>query len=178
MDWLLLQIDPVLIRPYRWFDGPMLSWWLGTFFVALWAAVIGQVTMALVNRVNRDVVKEQMDETSMYQERSMNALKSGDKKAYKQINKLANEAFGKSFFTLAAMGMASLWPVFFAAAWLEKRFGEFVFTLPAWAGGVEFSFLAPFIILYIAVSFLLYKAKPYISLFRPPGRDLSSSSSP
>lgn len=33
------------------------------------------------------------------------------------MNKLANEAFGRGFFLKAAMGMASLWPAFLAAAW-------------------------------------------------------------
>lgn len=153
MDWFLLQIDPVLIAPYRWFDGPIVSWWLGTFFVSLWAAVIGEGTMAIVNRVNRDAVKTGMEETAMYRDRSMNALKSGDKKSYKLINKMANESFGKSFFLLTAMGMASLWPVFFAAAWLQERFGHIRFPFPYLQDGLNFvpSLLVCYILARIAV---------------------------
>ena len=73
------------------------------------------------------------------------------KRPTKGINKLANEAYGKSFFLFIAMGMAALWPAFFAAAWLKLRFGHLVFPLPHWVGGIELNFLGPFIILYIAV---------------------------
>jgi hypothetical protein len=160
MEWILLQIDPVLIHPYRWFDSPTLSWWIGTFIVSLWAAAIGEVTLAIVNRVNRKFVKERMDETTMYQDCSINALKSGDKKAYKQINKLANEAFGKSFFLMIAMGMASLWPAFFAAAWLQKRFGDIRFPFPIVDEGLNF--VPYFIICYVLARILVGRSKKQI----------------
>ncbi|MGD8444092.1 MAG: hypothetical protein PVI94_11400, partial [Desulfobacterales bacterium] len=86
----------------------------------------------------------------------------GDDVAYKGINKLANEAYGKSFFLFMAMGMASLWPAFFAAAWLNSRFGDIVFVLPRWASGFELNFMAPFIILYIAARLLIAKLKSYL----------------
>jgi hypothetical protein len=164
MEWILLQIDPVLIHPYRWFDSPTLSWWIGTFIVSLWAAAIGEVTLLIVNRVNRKFVKERMDETAMYQDRSINALKSGDKKAYKQINKLANEAFGKSFFLMIAMGMASLWPAFFAAAWLQKRFGDIRFPFPIMAEGLNF--VPYFIVCYILARIIVGKSKKHIQAVR------------
>ncbi|HDR14642.1 MAG TPA: hypothetical protein ENN79_03980 [Desulfobacteraceae bacterium] len=157
MDWLLLKIDPVLIQPYRWLDSPILSWWLGTFFVALWSAVVGEITMAIVNRVNRSAVKESMDEMNMYRDRSMNALKSGNKKAYKQINKLANEAYGKTFFLTLAMGMASIWPVFLAAAWFQERFGGIRFPFPYLEDGLNF---VPFLLIcYIIARILVGKIK-------------------
>ncbi|MFO7737674.1 MAG: hypothetical protein R6V46_04315 [Desulfatiglandaceae bacterium] len=160
MEWFLLQIDPVLIHPYRWFDNPTLSWWLGTFIVSLWAAAIGEATSAIVKRVNRKFVKERMDETAMYQDRSINALKSGDKKAYRQINKLANEAFGKSFFLMIAMGMASLWPAFFAAAWLQKRFGDIRFPFPLMAEGLNF--VPYFIVCYILARIIVGKSRKHL----------------
>jgi len=40
----------------------------------------------------------------------------------KAINRLANESFGRSFFLSAAMGMGALWPLFFAAGWLDLRY--------------------------------------------------------
>ncbi len=42
-------------------------------------------------------------EAEKYQELSMEALKAGDRPAYKAANQLANEAFGKSFFMQVAM---------------------------------------------------------------------------
>ena len=146
---ILTFIDPVLIYPYRLFDNPMAGWWVGTFCLAAWAVLIGEITMAVVGRINRSAVSTNLDETMYYHEQSMKAKQAGDEKAYKGINKLANEAYGKSFFLLMAMGMAALWPAFFAVAWLDQRFGSIGFTLPAWAGGGELSFTAPFILMYI-----------------------------
>lgn len=157
MDWLLQTIDPVLIQPFRWLDSPTLSWWLGTFFVALWAAIVGEITMAVVSKVNRTAVKESKDELIRYRDSSMNALKSGDKKAYKQINKLANEAYGKTFFLTLAMGMASIWPVFLAAAWFQERFGEIRFPFPYVEDGLNF---APYLfICYIIARVLVGRIK-------------------
>ncbi len=157
MDWLLLKIDPVLILPFRWLDNATLSWWLGTFFVALWAAVIGEITMAIVKTVNKTAVKENMDEMNMYRDRSMNALKGGDKKAYKQINKLANEAYGKTFFLTLAMGMASIWPIFLAAAWFQERFGDIRFPFPYLEDGLGF---APYLfICYIVARIVVGRIK-------------------
>ena len=149
LQGILNFIDPVLIYPYRLFDNPMAGWWVGTFCLAAWAVVIGEVTMAVAGRVNRTAVSTNLDDTMYYHEQSMKAKQAGDENAYKGINKLANEAYGKSFFLLIAMGMAALWPAFFAVAWLEKRFGSIVFAMPDWAGGVELSFTAPFILIYI-----------------------------
>ncbi|MDZ7665677.1 MAG: hypothetical protein U5K27_10195 [Desulfotignum sp.] len=81
------------------------------------------------------------------------------KKPDKGINKLANEAYGKSFFLLMAMGMAALWPAFFAVAWLDERFKDISFTMPAWAGGLELNFVAPFILIYIGMRIAWAKAK-------------------
>jgi hypothetical protein len=149
--WLLTTIDPVLIAPFRFFNDPMTGWWAGIVALAFWSVLLGELTMAIVFRINRSAVAEKMDETAYYHEQSMKAKQAGDETAYKGINKLANEAYGKSFFLMIAMGMAALWPAFFAAAWLDMRFGEIVFTLPKWAGGLELNFLAPFILCYVGM---------------------------
>jgi hypothetical protein len=65
------------------------------------------------------------------------------------------------------MGMASLWPAFFAAAWLNLRFSDFVFTLPAWAGGLKLNFIAPFVVLYIVIRILFSKIKRFIPFLDP-----------
>lgn len=94
---ILTFIDPVLIYPYRLFDNSMAGWWVGTFCLAAWAVLIGEITMAVVGRINRSAVSTNLDETMYYHEQSMKAKQAGDEKAYKGINKLANEAYGKSF---------------------------------------------------------------------------------
>ncbi|MGB5987499.1 MAG: hypothetical protein WBG37_19495 [Desulfobacterales bacterium] len=160
-------VDPVLIAPFRWLENPALGWWTGTFFLALWATVLGELTLAVAYRVNRAQVAKNFDKTAYYHEQSMKAKAAGDEQSYKGINKLANEAYGKSFFLFMAMSMASLWPAFFAAAWLQLRFADLQFVLPAWAGGVELSFLAPFIVVYIAIRFVFSKVKRFIPFLNP-----------
>ena len=163
---IIRHIDPFLIGPYRWFENPTLSWCLGTFCLALWAGIIGELTLAVAYRLNHRQVSRNNDQTLYYHRLSLTAKKAGDEVAYKGINDLANEAFGKAFFLLAAMGMASLWPAFFAAAWLDLRFGELSFTLPQWAGALQLNVIAPFIVLYVLARILILKIKrialPYI----------------
>ena len=155
-------IDPVLISPYRWFENPMIGWWVGTFILAGWAVTLGEMTEAVAFYINRRQVAKNLEQTRYYHEQSLKAKAAGDDAAYEGINKLANDAFGKSFFLSMAMGMASLWPAFFAAAWLNNRFSEIFFVLPGWAGGFKLNFIAPFILLYIAARLLLVRLKPYL----------------
>jgi hypothetical protein len=154
---LINGIDQFLIAPYRWSNNPMVGWWLGTFILALWATLLGRLTMALVMRMNLSHVKEGLRETSMRHNQSMNALKAGDKESYKAINKLANEAYGKTFFLQVAMAAASLWPIPLALGWLQLRFSEVRFPLPPdiplMSNGVGYAFV--FIPLYILVRILV-----------------------
>ncbi len=163
----LKVIDPALIAPYRLFENPMLGWWMGTFLLAFWAVLIGEITVALVYRVNRSPVAEHLKKTQYYHEQSLKAKAAGDEKAYSGINKLANESYGKSFFLFLAMGMASLWPAFFAAAWLNMRFGDIVFAMPRWAGSFELNFIAPFIVLYILNRVIFSRIKRYLPFPKP-----------
>jgi hypothetical protein len=164
----LQAIDPFLIAPYRLFEAPMLGWWVGTLVLAFWSVLVGELTLAGVYRINRAPVKTYADQTLYYHKQSLKAKEAGDEKAYKGINRLANEAYGKSFFLFIAMGMASLWPAFFAAAWLNMRFGEFGFVLPQWAGGFELNFIAPFIMLYILVRFAFSRVRRFIPFLKIP----------
>jgi hypothetical protein len=168
--WFLEAIDPVLIAPFRFFSNPMAGWWAGIALLSLWSVLLGELTMAGVSRINRSAVAKHLNESEYYHEQSLKAKAAGDEKAYRGINRLANEAYGKSFFLMIAMGMAALWPAFFAAAWLEMRFGSFVFTLPTWAGGLELNFLAPFIVCYVGMRLLLSRAKRMIFPFKMRGR--------
>jgi hypothetical protein len=167
MRLILSIIDPLLIAPYRWFTDPMLGWWVGTFVLALWATILGELTLAVAYRANRKYIAKNFEKTSYFHLQSLKAKQAGDEKAYKGINKLANEEFGKSFFLFMAMGMASLWPAFFAAAWLSERFAEIRFVLPKWAGGLELNFIAPFIILYVLARFAFSRIKPYVPFLKP-----------
>lgn len=157
IDWLILTMDPFLIAPYRWIDNSLVGWWVGTFILAFWASLLGEFTLALAYKINHNTVTDRLEKTSSFHHRSFNALKSGDKKAYKAINRLANEEFGKSFFLLVAMGMSSLWPAFLAAAWLQERFGEIRFAFPFVKDGLNF--VPYFIICYILARLVLIQIK-------------------
>ena len=165
---LISGVDQFLIAPYRWLKNPMAGWWLGTTALALWATLLGRMTMALVMRVNLSHVKEGLAETSMRHTQSMNALKAGDKKSYKAINQLANEAYGKTFFLQVAMGAATLWPIPLALGWLELRFSEVRFPLlldfSLLRNGVGYAFV--FIPLYILVRILVANVVGWIWQFR------------
>jgi len=154
---LINGIDQFLIAPYRWSHNPMVGWWLGTFILALWATLLGRLTMAMVMRMNLSHVKEGLRETSMRHNQSINALKAGDKESYKAINKLANEAYGKTFFLQVAMAAATLWPIPLALGWLQLRFSGVRFPLPLniplMSNGVGYAFV--FIPLYILVRILV-----------------------
>jgi hypothetical protein len=159
ITWLLTAVDPVLIAPFRFFTNSMVGWWAGITTLAFWSTLLGELTMAGVFRINHRAVMKNMDETAYYHKQSMKAKQAGDEKAYNGINRLANEAYGKSFFLMIAMGMAGLWPAFFAAAWLDMRFGDIVFSLPKWAGGLELNFLAPFILCYVGMRLVYIRIK-------------------
>jgi hypothetical protein len=149
VNWLWRAVDPVLIAPYRLTADPMWGWWLGTFVLACWATLIGELTLALVFHLNRRYVDEMNKEMQDRNRQAMNALKAGEKRIYKGLNDLANEAFGKAFFLQIAMGASSLWPPFLAAAWLQARFADVPILLP-WNMG-DITYQSGFIVVYLAV---------------------------
>ena len=158
-------LDELLIAPYRWPDDPITGLWLGTAVLALWAVLAGSLTMKLVYRVNRRHVTATGDEVAKMHEASMNALRGGDKEAWRGINRLGNEAFGKAFFLNIAMGASSLWPAFFAAAWLRMRFENVPFLTPFG----EINYAAGFIILYIVTRVLLSSIAKRIGIKKKTG---------
>lgn len=163
---IVFAVDTFLIAPYRWINNPILGWWLGTFILAIWTSILSELTLAAGYRINRSAVSQRLNETSYYQEGSMNALKSGDKRSYKAINRLANDAFGKSFFLLMAMGMSSLWPALLAGAWLQNRFGDLRFSFPFFDNGLNF---VPFFILcYVIARILVSGVKRRMLKMKPP----------
>lgn len=149
MEEINLLIDPLLIDPYRLLDDPVLAWWLGTIWVAALSIVAGELTLALGKRLNRRTLDQHAGEAKDMQAKSMAALKAGDKAAYKAMNKLANESFGRSFFQRAALGAASLWPVFLAAGWMNRRFAGL--DIPIWGDQLSVGWLQALIICYLGL---------------------------
>ncbi len=158
------MIDSLLIAPYRWPQDPVTGWWLGTFILGLWAVVLGQITLSLLHLANRSFLSDASRETMEYHERSINALREGNRSAYRAINGLANEAFGRTFFLEAAMACGALWPAACALGWLQTRFSEVAFPLPLFippmGKTVGFSFI--FILVYILMRIVFGRIKSHV----------------
>ena len=164
MPSFLIALDPYLIWFYRIPDNAYVGFFLGTFILALICVLIGEVTLAVVSRLAGKHLDTVAAETLKYQDLSIEAAKAGDKVSYKAANKLANEAFGKSFFSLAAVSMARLWLAPFALAWIQYRFFEVEFPIPF--TGFSVGYIAPFIVLYLVAYQIVKRLKrqlPYFS---------------
>jgi hypothetical protein len=164
MPWFFLAVDPYLIWFYRLPGNAYAGFFLGTFVLAVICLVLGDVTFALAARLQGNHLDKIATEASKYQDISIGAAKAGDQTSFRAANKLANEAFGLSFFSLMALAMARLWPIPFALAWMQYRFLDVDFPIPGtnWSLG----FIGMFIIIYIAAYLLLKQAKYMISYFR------------
>ena len=147
-------LDPYLIWFYRLSGQPWLDFFLGTLVLALVAMLVGELTVYLVSRVVLRRLENKAAEANKFQTLSMDALKAGDKPAYKAANQLANEAFGHSFFQQFTLGAAFLWPVFFALAWMQYRFLNLEFPVPFTS--VSLGYIGVFIISY-GMAYFLYK---------------------
>ncbi|MFP3867825.1 MAG: hypothetical protein ACLFUU_06650 [Desulfobacteraceae bacterium] len=154
MSSFFLSLDPYLIWAYRLADNPYVGFCLGTLVLVLICLVLGDFTISLASRLMGKYLENLAAEASRYQELSIAAAKAGDKASFKAVNKLANEAFGKSFFSQVALSMARLWPVPFALAWMQYRFLEIEFPLPV--VDLSLGYIGVFIIFYVA-AYLLYK---------------------
>ena len=163
---LLLEVGESILRaPYLLPLPPLIAWLIGTFCLALVASLFGEITLATLYWVNRHHIQKLATDMTRRHNQSVNALISKDKGAFKAINRLANEAFGKVFFTQIAMGMASLWPAFFAAAWLKTHFADVVIINIHFINW-DVYYLPPFVLLYIAARILFTHIKRRIPLFR------------
>ncbi len=150
MDQLYFYMDPVLIQPYRWLSDPVWAWWLGTVLVTALAILVGELTVALGKKLNRRILAASSGEAREMERKSMQALRAGDKAAYKALNRQANEAFGQSFFQKAALGASSLWSAFMVAGWVEARFAG-LGEIPLPGVGASVSWVQAYIASYLAL---------------------------
>jgi hypothetical protein len=165
---ILLALDPFIIWAFRLVDGPWVSFFLGMTFLNLLCVIMGDVTSLSVRRMNRKVYGKYHDEMVRHHNLSVQALRNSDKAAYKAVNRQAHEAFGKYFFSQAGAFTLSIWPLPFALAWMELRFGGLPLTLPFSVPGVGDSVLYPFFFIpvYIAVRILYGKAMRRVPFYQ------------
>ena len=160
MDFLTYSytlIDGILMFFFRLPQHPLAGYWLGTSVLALAGWIIGEYSIALAFRLNKAMIKEETRKMDHFQELSFAALRAGDKSAFKACNGIANEAYGKSFFTQITLSAASLWPLFIALGWMQHRFSDIEFAVPLteWTAG----YFSTFLLCYIAVRLLSGKIR-------------------
>jgi len=159
-----LFLDPYLIWFYRLTGSASANFLLGTLVVAVLALLVGEFTSFLASFLVRRHFEGVAGEAKKYQDLSMEALKAGDRPAYEAANKLANDAFSKSFFMQLALSATFFWPIFFVLGWLQYRFLELEFPLPF--VGFSLGYIGIFIILYVAAYFLVKRVKNRLPYFR------------
>jgi len=164
MHPLYLFLDPYLIWGYRLTAQAGLNFLLGTLVVAVLALLVGEFTSFLASFLVRRHFEQVAGEAKKYQELSMEALKAGNRPAYEAANKLANEAFNKSFFMQVALSATFFWPIFFFLGWMQYRFFELEFPIPL--TGYSLGYIGIFILLYIPAYILFKKIKRQAQYFR------------
>lgn len=164
MHPVYLWLDPGLIWFYRITGYAYVDFFFGTFILALAAVIIGEFTISLAFLANRRAIDKTTGEVVRYNNLSVDAVIAKNKNAYTASNKLANDAFGRSFFMQIALSTAFLWPIPFALGWMQYRFFDVEFRLP----GTEVSvgYIAVFIPLYIAAYLLVRRVKYRVPYFR------------
>ncbi len=164
MHSVYLWLDSYLIWFYRLTGSAEVNFLLGTLALAVHSLLVGEFTAWLASLMVRRHFQPVAGEAKRYQDLSMEALKAGDRPAYEAANRLANEAFGKSFFMQVALSATFFWPIFLALAWMQQRFLEVPLPLPFL--GFSLGYTGVFVILYIAVYFAFKGVKRRMSYFR------------
>ncbi len=164
MHPLYLYLDPYLIWFYRLSGSAAVNFLLGTLALTVLSLLVGEFTSYLASLMVRRHFEEVSGEAKRYQDLSMEALKAGNRPAYEAANKVANEAFGKSFFMQLALSATFFWPIFFALGWMQYRFLEMAFPLPFI--GFSLGYIGVFILLYIPVYVLFKRVKHKLPYFR------------
>lgn len=160
--WLL--VDPYLMWFYRLTGYSFPDFLIGTFVLAWIALLIGEFTIGAVFLLVRERIDATTHEAQHYQDLSAEAMAVGDTKAYHAANKLANDAFGRSFFSQIALSAAFLWPVFVALAWMDYRFADLEF--PLLFSGYSLGYIGMFIVLYVAAYLTFKRIKYRLPYFR------------
>lgn len=169
--FMIHYIDTFLISLYRVFPVPIAGYLFGTFCLAVFCIILGQITQVVLWRWNRPWLNADNREMVRMHNLSLKALTAKNKPAYTASNKVANDAFGKFFFSRIAMSMASLWPVPFALAWMDTRFADVEFLV---FGLGSVGYLATFIPVLILAAILFSRIKTHIPFFATVARQMQT----
>ncbi|MBM4274899.1 MAG: hypothetical protein FJ134_10645 [Deltaproteobacteria bacterium] len=164
MPWIFLKLDPYLIWLYRITGYAWVDFFFGTLVLAFIAVIIGEFTISLLFLAIRNHIDRINAEVDRYYQLSIEALKAGDKETYRSVNKLGNDAFGKSFFLQLGLSAARLWPVFIPLAWMQHRFAGVEFPIPLTS--ISLGYMGVFILLYIGAFLAFKRIKRRLPYFR------------
>ena len=156
--------DPYLVWSYRITGFAFVDFLVGTFVLAFIVIAVGEFTISLAYLANRQDIEKVTGEAVKYQSLSVDAIEAGDKSVYTAANKLANDAFGRTFFFQIALSTGFLWPIPFALMWMQYRFVgvEFPIISPDYTVGYVFLFVP----LYAAAYLVFRRVKKRIPYFR------------
>jgi len=157
-------IDSFLIFFFRITGYSFVDFIIGTFILAFITLIVGEFTISLAFLASKKYIDRTNEEVVRYQNLSMDALAAGDKEAYLASNKLANDAFGRSFFMKISLSAAFLWPIFFALDWMSQRFSDVEFNVAFTDYSV--GYICVFITLYAAAYIIFKRIKYKLPYFR------------
>lgn len=161
---LFSELDAIFIAPFRWLVEPLAGFWLGTTLIAFYCLIFGELTYAMLFLSQKSRFISMQDEVIRYHNLSVDAIHAGNKEAYLAANSIAHEKFGKSYFALAAAGMARVWPVPFALAWMSLRFeGVDILQIPGTS--LHAGYVFALILSYFVERLLLFPLKKYLPIF-------------
>ena len=174
---LYIYVYGFLIYFYRLVSNPMLGYYIGIFILSFICVILGEITTSLVFKFNQPYIDQNNRSMIRMHNLSLYALMAKDKASFKACNKEANEAFGKVFFTQIALALSSLWPLPFAVAWMQTRFGEVTFPLPfrIFFLGDSVGYLFTLIPMYILVRISFGNTLHWLPYFKNTQKLLDSS---
>ena len=156
-------IDTYLMPFFRFPDNPVIGYFLGTAILSIICVAVGELSIYLAFRFNKDKIDRTNKDMEHFQDLSINALKAGNKDAFKACNSIANESFGKSFFMQITLAAASLWPLLFALGWMQYKFATVDFARQFSFPGSEyvFGYFTTVVFCYFMFRIIFNKMKPY-----------------
>jgi hypothetical protein len=164
MESLFLTFDSLVIQMYRISGYTLLDFIIGTFVLAFAAVIVGEVSISIAFLATRKYIELVTGQVVRYHNLSVDAVAVGNNDAYHASNKLANDAFGKSFFMQLGLSGAFLWPAFFVLAWMQTRFMDVEFNLLFTTYSI--GYIGVFITLYVASIIIFRKIKYKLPYFK------------
>jgi hypothetical protein len=155
--------DSILMSFFRFSDNPVTGYFLGTAILSTICVAVGELSIYLAFRFNKDKIDHTNNDMEHYQHLSIKALKAGNKDAFRACNSIANESFGKSFFMQITLAAASLWPLLFALGWMQYKFAAVDFAGQFSFPGSEyvFGYFTTVVFCYFIVRTIFNKMKFY-----------------